>query len=246
MRRWVVFTVLFGALGVLAALPSEAARPSKDPLSVSITSFPANPTTSTEATFGLEIGGSPSTVECQQSAGVGDRFQRSGTLGTADAGGPWSASSAFSTDGSRALVPASADTTSLALIGTSFGDADVSARASLEGTPRGGDAGALVAARALGGDYLAARLVVQPGGQVRLQLVHSALGIEDVLGTTGVAGPKYKAGQVFWLRLQVLGSTVQAMAWPDGKTEPGSWQLSVVDLTPPSGTSVGFGSSQKR
>ena len=75
---------------------------------------------------------------------------------------------------------------------------------------------------------------------MRLQLVRSWLGIETTLGSVGV-GSKYKAGQVFWLRLQTLGSSIQAKSWADGKAEPASWQISVVDLTPLVGGSVGFG-----
>ena len=81
---------------------------------------------------------------------------------------------------------------------------------------------------------------MQPGGQVRLQLVRSLLGVETLLGSVGV-GSKYNAGQVFWLRLQTLGSSIQAKSWADAKAEPASWQISVVDLTPLVGGSVGFG-----
>ena len=130
--------------------------------------------------------------------------------------------------------------TRIAALGASLADADVSARVSLTAVPTGAQAGAVVAARISGADHFGARLIVQTGGQVRLQLVRSWLGDRDdaricrswleVQGRPGLLAPLADT------RLQRPSEVVGR--W---KAEPASWQLSVVDLTPLVGGSVGFG-----
>lgn len=241
-RRHGAAAVLIAGLVVVGSPPSRAAPPSKGTLSVTITSAPSNPTTSTEAVFAFAVGGSATSTECQESPGVGDRFQRLGGLGSADTGGSWIASSAFSTDGQRARVTAAAAETRLATLDNATSDSDVSARVSFSGLPIGDTVSAVIASRATATSYTGARLLLQPGGQIRLQVVSSPLtSVETVIGSAGV-GPKYKAGQVLWLRFQTLGTTTRAKAWAEGKVEP-DWQVTVADTTPVAGTAVGFGVS---
>ncbi len=39
----------------------------------------------------------------------------------------------------------------------------------------------------------------------------------------------YVAGTVYWMRLQVIGTTINCRLWADGSSEPGTWNMSVTD-----------------
>ena len=207
-------------------------------VSVAITSAPPNPTPSTDADFQLAIGGSPTFTECTESAGVGDRFGRSGVLGSADAGGEWLGTawgglSNFTTDGQQARVTAAASTTNLSALPVAPADSDVSARVTIDALPIGDAAGALLTTRVEQDDDLdvhaGARWVVRPGRQVELQIVALwSNGFDPVVEST-VVGSNYEPGQVFWLRLQEVDSVIRAKTWVEGKAEP-DWQLTA---TPP-------------
>ena len=144
----------------------------------------------------------------------------------------------FSTDGQRARVLTTANSAPVASIPVSIANADVSARVSLVSLPAGGSAGAVIAARLTGTSYLGARLAVDSSAKARLEIIQVQSGSTTELGSAGVVA-KYKAGQIFWLRLQTTGSTARARSWADGAVEPTGWQVSVS--TPSVAGSVGFG-----
>lgn len=67
----------------------------------------------------------------------------------------------------------------------------------------------------------------------RLRHIKYVSGSQTVLGTN--SGITMSAGERWWVRLQVSGTTIRTRAWEDGTSEPGTWHLSTTDSSHSSG-----------
>jgi PKD repeat protein len=168
-----------------------------------------------------------------------DTFQRtvSGGLGTADLGGPWTASAGGSRQsvaaGTATLTVGASNNTGSYLGGISQAGADVTATVSLGAAPTGSGLSLYLIGRrtAAGAEYdLRARFLAD--GSVRLGVVRVS-GTETLLGAEVTLAGGYTPGTPLNLRVRVSGSgttTVEARAWT-GATEPATWAVSRTDTT---------------
>jgi hypothetical protein len=66
-----------------------------------------------------------------------------------------------------------------------------------------------------------------------------AIGMDNSgFSTLASASFSYSAGTAYWLRFQVIGTTLKLRGWADGGSEPGTWNVTKTDSTFASG---GFG-----
>ncbi|MGY1741109.1 MULTISPECIES: PKD domain-containing protein [unclassified Blastococcus] len=171
---------------------------------------------------------------------AGDSFARSvtGGLGTADVGGPWTASAGASrqsvTPGTAVLAAGAGQTTASSLAAVSQPNADVTTTVTLDRAPTGGGLTLSVLGRRVsaGSDYeLRVRFLAD--GSVRLGAVRQVNGTETLIGAEVAMAGRYTPGTPLQLRVQVSGSgttTIQAKAWT-GTAEPAAWALSRTDTT---------------
>jgi len=167
-----------------------------------------------------------------------DSFTRSvsGGLGTAQAGGPWTASpaSACSVNGSAAVLSTGAGVTvNASLNSVSSTDTAVQVQIALDRATTGAGNYISVIARKVGTTDYRVRLKILSNGVVNAALFRSVNGVLTELQRIDVPGLTYTPGQVLNVRLDVSGSgtsTVQAKVWAVGAAEPG-WQLSRTDST---------------
>ncbi|MER8158170.1 poly-gamma-glutamate hydrolase family protein [Streptomyces sp. NPDC094472] len=77
--------------------------------------------------------------------------------------------------------------------------------------------------------YLA-RLACNVDQTLTLTLRKRVAGAETLLATAqNTAGFTHAAGRMFWLRLQITGSTLRARIWQDGRAEPPDWAVTTTD-----------------
>ncbi len=166
---------------------------------------------------------------------VCDAFNRvvaAGSWGVADTGQTWNVNIAgdFSVNGSRGLI--------------NMSTVNAIRRASIDGPVADGYAVALVKPTvvALGApidmavtlrrdsgannDY---RAEIQFGltGAATLRVRRNLGGVLTTIQTFTL--PSYTASSEFYIAFQVVGTLLQARAWPVGTTEPSFWQISVID-----------------
>lgn len=66
---------------------------------------------------------------------------------------------------------------------------------------------------------------------VTLTLRRRVAGTETLLATAADAGLVHAADRLFWVRLQVTGSTLRAKIWLDGADEPADWSVTTTDTS---------------
>ena len=167
-----------------------------------------------------------------------DSFSRSvaGGLGTADVGGPWTASpaAACSVNGSAAVLSTGAGVTvNASLNSVSSADTAVQVQVAQDRATSGAGNYISVVARQIGTTDYRVRLKILSTGVVNATLFRSVNGVLTELQRLDIPGLTYTPGQVLNVRLDVSGSgtsTVQAKVWAVGAAEPG-WQLSRTDGT---------------
>ena len=165
-----------------------------------------------------------------------DSFSRSvtGGLGTADAGGPWTASPAqsCSVNGSAAVLSTAAGSTVNATLGgVSTRDAAVQVSVALDRATTGAGNYVSVVARKVGNDDYRVRLRVLSTGVVNATLFRVVAGAYTSLQSLNIPGLTYSPGQVLNVRFDVSGSgtsTLRAKVWAAGSAEPG-FQLTATD-----------------
>ena len=178
-----------------------------------------------------------------------DAFGRSvtGGLGTADTGGAWTVSggaTAFSVDGSRAVLSTTAGKTLTAVLGTvSTTGSDASATFGVSALPSAGSTYLTLIGRQVGSNGYSVRATVGSTGAVTLYLMNGSTALQSAR----VSGLTLAPGDRVHLRLQVTGSgstSLRARAWKDGGAEPASWLVSTTDSTASlqAAGSVGIGS----
>jgi PKD repeat protein len=175
------------------------------------------------------------TIAGSTAALAADAFTRTvaSGLGAADVGGAYTTTSTsrFSVgDGSaRAVVPAGTTMQAL-LAGTSSSDTDITATARLAALPSGGSLFWSLIGRSAGGNDYRARLLVAPGGSVRLALQRGTTTLQEVV----LRGVTYSTGDALQVRLEAVGTaptTLRARAWKVGSAEPTTWQVAATDST---------------
>ncbi len=167
-----------------------------------------------------------------------DTFTRTvgGGLGSADSGGPWTASpaGACSVNGSAAVLSTGAGVTvNASLNGVSSADTAVQVQVAQDRASTGGGTYISVVARKIGTTDYRVRLRILSTGVVNATLFRSVNGVLTELRRIDVPGLTYTPGQVLNVRFDVSGSgtsTLRAMIWPAGGPEPG-WQLTATDST---------------
>jgi PKD repeat protein len=172
-----------------------------------------------------------------------DTFGRTvtGGLGTAYAGGAWTASAGALrqsvTGGVAALrLDAANQNTGSYLGGVSLTDATVQTSFALDAMPTGGGTMVFVSGRRVAAnEEYRVRVRVAPDGQVGLMLSRLSGGTEGYPGgEVLVPGLTYAAGQTVNVRVQVSGTgttQVTASAWPAGSAEPAAPTLTRTDTT---------------
>ena len=155
-------------------------------------------------------------------------------FGTADVGGAWTVSGSAAnwsvSNGAGTVSTAKGTTLSAYLNAVSSNASDVSVSLRIPALPAGGSIYAGVVGRRVGTDDYNARVIVAASGSVSIQVLHGGTALKSAT----VSGLTASAGSVIHLRMQTTGSgtsTLQARAWLDGATQPGSWQVSATDTT---------------
>ncbi|NUH35258.1 poly-gamma-glutamate hydrolase family protein [Streptomyces samsunensis] len=77
--------------------------------------------------------------------------------------------------------------------------------------------------------YLA-RLACNTDQTITLTLRKRVSGTETLLATaSNTGGLVHAPGRMFWVRLQITGSTLRARIWQDGRAEPPDWAVTATD-----------------
>ncbi|SDF12164.1 PKD repeat-containing protein [Blastococcus fimeti] len=172
-----------------------------------------------------------------------DPFERSvtGGLGTADAGGPWTAYAGASRQsvagGAAVLAMAKGTNTGSALSSIGQTDADVRTSFTLSSVPTGGGAMVYVGARQVDAtNAYKARVRVLSDGSVRVGLVRFAGSSDETLIGSEVllSGLTYTAGTQLEVRVQAKGTGTTDLSlsvWKTGTTEPATPTLVRTDTT---------------
>ncbi len=150
--------------------------------------------------------------------------------GTADQGGPWTASSGtgFAVDGARGRLTSTPGRTVTATLGSVSGtDTDAVLTLSVGRLPSAGSSYTSLLVRQTGGVGYAGRVVVGSTGAVAVYLNGGA----TVLTWTRLPWT-VAAGDQVRVRVQATGtgpSTVRVRAWPAAVAEPTGWTLTATD-----------------
>ena len=177
------------------------------------------------------------------SAIASDAFGRTvtGGLGTADVGGPWTATAGATRlsvePGTATLALPSAGNNTGAYLGqVAQTGVDLRTSFSLSSMPTGGGTYVYVSGRRVSaGDEYRVLVKVMADGRVSLTLSRLAGGTESWPGgEVVVPGLTYRAGTTLHARVQVTGTgttDVSATVWADGTAEPATAQLVRTDTT---------------
>ncbi|WP_346731370.1 PKD domain-containing protein [Aeromicrobium duanguangcaii] len=166
-----------------------------------------------------------------------DAFGRSvtGGWGSADRGGAWTVSggaAAFSvSDGAGHISLAPSHTREARLGSVSAENAVATAVYSVDQASAGGTLSLTALGRVIGSNEYAARVRLEPGGVVRLQLLRNQT---ELGGGSVVVANSYTPGTKLNVKVSVRGTsptTLGAKAWFEGSAEPANWQLSATDTT---------------
>ena len=192
-----------------------------------------NPTNSTLASITVPVPQGPVVLSA-------DAFGRTttGGWGRAETGEAWTVSGGsanFSVSDGAGRVQVARNATLTAVLGRSFGDADVSSTATVADPPTAGGVVLTTMARRLNdsNDYRVVTRVIS-GRPVDVSLVRRVSGVQTTLGSVTLPGVTAAAGQALAVRFQVSGTgttALRAKVWPAGTAEPAAWQLETTDTT---------------
>ena len=173
-----------------------------------------------------------------------DTFNRtvSNGLGTADTGGPWTASFATNTlavtPGTATMLMSAAGQSSGARLGSvSSTDSDTTATVSVNKAGTGsGILLYVVGRRTNTNQEYRGRVRVAAGNQILVALTKLNGSSSDVViaPDTAVTGLSYTPGTQLNLRLQVVGTnptTLRFSAWRAGTSQPAGWEVTATDST---------------
>jgi PKD repeat protein len=160
-----------------------------------------------------------------------DTFTRTTTsgLGTAEKGGDWIASNAYSVSGGAARVVTTPAQIQPAWLRTDSTDIDFVTTASFN-RPDSGRLKVGVRGRMNGGATYDATVLVPASGALVLQLQRTGA----VMATAQLSGLNFSSGDRIRIRMQTIGTynaQLRAKVWETGTPEPSSWQVSAIDST---------------
>jgi hypothetical protein len=89
-------------------------------------------------------------------------------------------------------------------------------------------------------DYGATLLHNVSDGKLYLSLIKQLATVTTTIAAGVVVGNSYTLGENWWIRFQVVGTTVRARAWEDGFSEPSTWQVVATDTDVTTGGEVGI------
>ncbi len=163
-----------------------------------------------------------------------DSFARTvtGGWGTAPAGGGWTvaggAPADYRVDGGAGRITTPAGHTRTASLGAVSSVAtDLTASVAFV-RPAGGTVYVGLAARRVGAEEYAARVLVAPSGGVQLQIRRSS----TTILSQPIGALTYTTGDALRIRVRATGASptqLQARVWKVGTAEPASWQVSAND-----------------
>lgn len=153
-------------------------------------------------------------------------------LGTATDGQVWTqdtGTSIGSVGGSEGKVTGSGTSGNTFLLGTlTSARQNVSMRVKYSGT---GDIVGVMGRRTAATTYYRANL---RAGNFEIRLDHAGTVTQLVVAATTALSPNpftFAVNTFYWMKFDLNGTTLQAKCWPDGHTEPATYQLSVTDST---------------
>lgn len=76
-----------------------------------------------------------------------------------------------------------------------------------------------------------ARFTSTSGREVFASIQKNQGGTATVLGSEITTAYTHTANTYYWIRAQASGSTLRMRVWPDGSSEPGAWDVSLIDTT---------------
>lgn len=88
-------------------------------------------------------------------------------------------------------------------------------------------------------NWYGARLEVTSTGTVTLILCKRVAGVVTDITTATTVASRHAADEVWTIRLNIVGSQLQAKAWLASSMEPTFWQRTATDTSLPTGSSVG-------
>ncbi|MGC9538496.1 hypothetical protein [Streptomyces sp. UG1] len=204
-----------------------------------------SPTYSSEFPFDVRTGGEVMRVTACTSS-VSDAFGRSvsDSWGTADVGGTWTTTGGSSTDydvngsaGTHTMT--STNASRYCVLPSLSADVDVMVSAATSVLATGGPHYVGPVARWLDfSNSYYARLAFDTDQTLTLVLQKRVGGSQSDLTSVTVPGT-HAADTFFSIRLQVIGSTLRAKAWPVSEPEPVAWQTSTTDTDLTAAGSVG-------
>jgi hypothetical protein len=160
-----------------------------------------------------------------------DTFSRttSSGLGTAEKGGDWIASKAYSVSGGAARIATTPGQIQPAWLRTDSTDIDFVTTASFD-RPDSGHLTVGVRGRMNGGTSYDAAVLVGATGALQLQLHRSGA----VMASAQLSGLDFSSGDRIRIQMQTIGTynaQLRAKVWETGTPEPSSWQVSAIDST---------------
>lgn len=206
-------------------------------LSVRTTSGPRWTTEAVDMPVDVTVGGETMTVT-QIRPGVVDTFTRttSSSWGTADTGQAWTltggaAADHFTQGAEAAHRLTNVDVARVDLLTVGSSDCDLRVDIATGALATGGPQLVAVAGRATDGDNLyMAQLTINTSGSIVLTLRKRVAGVETQLATY-TTSLTHAAFTFYRVRLQAVGTLVQARVWVASGTEPSVWQVSVTDTS---------------
>lgn len=204
-----------------------------------------SPTYASEFPFDVRTGGEVMRVTACDSA-VRDTFTRSvsDSWGTATVGGSWTTSGGAGTDydvngsvGTHTMT--SVNVSRYSVIPAPSADVDVVVSAATSALATGASHYVGPVARYLdGNNSYYARLAFNTSQTCTLVLQKRVGGTQSDLTSVTVPGT-HAAATFFKIRLQVIGTTLRAKAWPVADPEPVAWQTSTTDSDLTAAGSIG-------
>jgi hypothetical protein len=195
----------------------------------------------------VRVGGEVMTVTAINPA-VYDTFTRvsASGWGTADSGDVWSNSGGSATDHTTNGTVAQQSTSFVSTPGhhdtvtSPAADVDLKADFASAALATGGSQYIGLMARMLDtNNFYYAQLAFTTTQAIQLNLLKKVASSDTTLASATATELTHAASTFFTLRLQVIGSTVQAKVWAQGTVEPGTWHVSATDVALVQAGSIG-------
>ncbi|MFG2276977.1 hypothetical protein ACGFNY_45380 [Streptomyces chartreusis] len=216
-----------------------------DVFTTAIAQWIDSPTYASEFPFDVRTGGEVMRVTACDSA-VRDTFTRSvsDSWGTATVGGSWTTSGGSGTDydvtgsvGTHSMT--SVNVSRYCVIPSPAADVDLVVSAATSALATGASQYVGPVARYLdGNNSYYARLAFNTSQTCTLVLQKRVGGTQSDLTSATVPGT-HAAAAFFKIRLQVIGTTLRAKAWPVAEPEPVAWQVTATDSDLTAAGSIG-------